>query len=107
HTQLMALGIDGEGLRHFPWAETVDLADERTAVPFRLARGAGALVLDLLAVGREACRSSVDTRDENHRVGLNDRQTFGRFHDVAHGVALPRALFRIHPRRASRHTTPC
>src|SRR5262249_41669443 len=55
----MGFGIEGEGLRRLPLAEAADLADQLAAVPFRLALDAGVLVLDLLAVCREARRVAV------------------------------------------------
>src|SRR5581483_11637438 len=64
----------------------------------RLALDAGVLVLDLLPVRRETRRPPVGVGDDDHRIGLRDRDLLRRIGEVAHRVAQPLRGFRIHLR---------
>src|SRR5581483_9015644 len=64
----------------------------------RLALDAGVLVLDLLPVRRETRRPPVGVGDDDHRIGLRDRDLLRRIGEVAHRGAQPLRGFRVHLR---------
>src|SRR5206468_431903 len=66
------------------------------AIPLRLAVDLRAVVLDFLAVRRQADGASVGRSDHDHRFGLGDDQMIGRVHDVAHRIPHARHLLWTH-----------
>src|SRR5437867_2303091 len=101
----MAVGIHGEGLGRLAGPEAANLADQLPAVPPRLALDLRVVVLDLLAIGRQPRRAAVGPGDDDHRVGLRDREVIRRIGEVAHGVAHACHGFAIHVSAAAHPAT--
>ena len=89
-SQLMVLRIDHVCLRDFSRTGAADVRDQLVPIPACLPLDARVVVLDLAAVGREPRRAPLSRGDDDHRLGLRDRETFRRVHDVADRLALAR-----------------
>src|SRR5438093_10183286 len=88
--QLMVLRIDHVCLRDFSRTGAADVRHQLVPIPACLPLDARVVVLDLASVGREPCSPSLSGSDDDHRLGLRDRETFRRVLEVAERLALAR-----------------